>query len=477
MAEPDAENAEKKHVHGLSYVLFYCVLFFANWFGSDQFDMDGDGDFDPEDVQAYLADKGFISKKGVKPKRKSRAPSRSQQAVTQERQDEAEDGGAAVEDAGADGNDPAAGGASASGMPTKKSNSSFFDRDGDGDVDLNDMLESSVDAEMAQEDTVMKEIQRGRFIPWFIVFECLAVLSLWLAFAVKTSSEMGGDLTNQKGGFDNLAEGMTDLRLFGPACEDDRAQAWRWWTYQFTHVGASHVLMNCFLTVMLGAPLEVLHGHLRLTLMFNIGVFGGSCMHFVNDAHTVVVGCSGGCYALIGIHLGDLIMNWSQKKFRIPTLVLLAMLVGIDVGSVLLSLSSEQSSHSAHIGGAVAGLIIGCIVCKNIRSVWYEKYIVAFFSLLGIALTGLCMAWLFTRDGGPLNIWEYQAGETGWCWWQQVWNFEIDEHSWECVRCGTVECVNKVKEQKHLKSVSLEDCEISGYLDISTLFATDPRQR
>ena len=28
------------------------VLFFAFWFGSARFDMDGDGDFDPEDVQA-----------------------------------------------------------------------------------------------------------------------------------------------------------------------------------------------------------------------------------------------------------------------------------------------------------------------------------------------------------------------------------------------------------------------------------------
>lgn len=100
------------------------------------------------------------------------------------------------------------------------------------------------------------------------------------------------------------------LRLAGDSCEDLRAQVWRWWTYQFTHVGAVHVMMNAALNVVLGIPLELMHGSLRVALMFNIGVVGGAMCYSVNDAHTVVVGCSGGCYALIGTHIADLLMNW-----------------------------------------------------------------------------------------------------------------------------------------------------------------------
>lgn len=475
MADEDPDN--EKRANGISYVLFYVVLFFAYWFGSRQFDKDGDGDFDPDDVQAYLAEKGFLSRKKA-PQGKGDKASKRSQPRAKEKQTTNQEVGDAAEGATADGKDVAEGDSPENGAKMGGS-ISFFDRDGDGDVDLTDMLESKVEGGMAQEDTILKEMQQGRLIPWFIIFECLAVLLLWLSFALKTSSEKGSDPLNLKAGLDDLAESMTDLRLSGPNCEDYRPQAWRWWTYQFTHVGASHALMNCFLAIMLGVPLEGAHGHIRLIIMFNIGVFGGACMHFVNDAHTVVVGCSGGCYALIGIHIGDLVMNWSQKKYRIPTLVFLAILVGMDVGSYLLSMSSEHSSHSAHMGGGIAGVIIGCIVCKNLKSAWYEKYVVAVLAVVGIALTGLCMAWLFIAEAGPLNFWEFQAGETGWCWWRQVWNPEIDEVKWSCVRCGTLDCIDKVKEQLYLKNVSLEVCDNSpsGYLELPTLFATDPRRR
>merc|ERR1719401_546484 len=113
-----------------------------------------------------------------------------------------------------------------------------------------------------------------------------------------------------------MAPGWTDLRLAGSACEDYRPQAWRWLTYQFTHGGALHALMNAFMLAMLGVPLEGLHGHLRILLMFNCGVLGGAASHVINDAHRPLVGCSGGVYALIGVHVAELAMNWSEKRFR-----------------------------------------------------------------------------------------------------------------------------------------------------------------
>jgi len=162
---------------------------------------------------------------------------------------------------------------------------------------------------------------------------------------------------------DSFAPEMTDLRLAGPECQDYRAQVWRWLTYQFTHVGASHVLMNVFLNIVLGIPLEGMHKWWRLAIMFNFGVFGGACCYFVTDAHTPVVGCSGGCYALIGIHIADQVMNWRQKRFRIPVIAMLFLLVGIDVLTYAMSTDDGSKSHAAHVGGAIAGLIIGVLAC------------------------------------------------------------------------------------------------------------------
>merc|ERR1719401_2441905 len=144
--------------------------------------------------------------------------------------------------------------------------------------------------------------------------------------------------------------------------------------------------MNVILNTVLGVPLEGLHGFRRMLLMYNIGVFGGALCYFVNDSHTTVVGMSGGCYALIGMHLADLTMNWAQKKFRKPILLFLVILVGIDFLSSFLALSSENSSHSAHLGGAIAGCMIGILIGKNLKVKCWERILQGFVLFLGVGL-------------------------------------------------------------------------------------------
>merc|ERR1711972_546199 len=118
---------------------------------------------------------------------------------------------------------------------------------------------------------------------------------------------------------DSIWPGMTDLRITDETdCADYRAQAYRWFTYQFSHVGLGHVCMSVFLNLVIGLPLNGFHGNLRMLFMYNIGVLGGACGWMVCDLHAATVGMSGGCYALIGISLADLCMNWHEKKFRKP---------------------------------------------------------------------------------------------------------------------------------------------------------------
>merc|ERR1712228_581921 len=105
-----------------------------------------------------------------------------------------------------------------------------------------------------------------------------------------------------------------------------RGEIWRWWSWQFSHGGISHVGLNTLLALIFGIPLEGFHGSWRMVLMFNLGVFGGSCAVMVWDVHRQTVGMSGGVYALLGIMLADLIMNWSQKSFRYCCLMMLLFL-------------------------------------------------------------------------------------------------------------------------------------------------------
>merc|ERR1711874_303783 len=95
-------------------------------------------------------------------------------------------------------------------------------------------------------------------------------------------------------------------------------------SYQYVNVRIFDLLANILSIIVMGIPLEGFHGHLRLVLLFNIGVIAGACGHMLTNIHSSgLVGMSAGCYALIGVHIADLIMNWRRSRYRKVKLVLL----------------------------------------------------------------------------------------------------------------------------------------------------------
>lgn len=467
MAEQDAPR-----VSGLAYVFYYIVLFFAYWFGSARFDVDGDGDFDPTDVQAYLQDNGVIRKNNRRVVKRRQTTSivraseqnsgrPSSKVVEEQAQSKAlvdaesglgppgeQDGEASQPVEPEETQDDGQGSIALSKPKNDDDNpGDWWDRDGNGEVGLNDFLETKVEGDAAEE-IAMQNLVSGQIRPWFIIFECLVTILLWLCCVIIWNS---GDLQSalaEKAGLESIWKGQTDLRISGPECEDIRHEAWRWLSYQFTHIGAAHVLMNAFLNLMLGVPLEGLHGHFRMALMFNAGVLGGALCNFLGDGHTPVVGCSGGVYALIGIQIADLIMNWRQKKFRLPTLLFLVILIGADLLSTVTSIS-EGTSHWAHAGGAISGFLMGILMVKNLRWHCHERVFFVMALVLGLAWVSGCLAWLFMQTNGPRSLSEFMAGEPGWCWHRQVYNktfldMGLGEVA-QCVRCGNLECIQRWK--------------------------------
>jgi len=280
---------------------------------------------------------------------------------------------------------------------------------------------------------------------------------------VKQAAEQKTNALSTKAGLDTITGGGTDLRWTGPRCEDVRPEAWRWWTYQWTHVGLSHVMSNTFMILLLGVPLEGLHGPGRLWLMFNAGVLGGAACYFFNDSHTNVVGASGGCYALLGMHLADLVINWHHKKFCFPTLVTLALVVGIDVGSYVAGTAKESASHSAHVGGFLAGLAMGIMIGKNLKVQQWEKVLIAIVGMVTSFVFMFTILWIITREG-PQNIWEAMEGGQPWCWMAQVYSIKVNPASWECVSCFSPACLQKWAEiTSNIASVDPAECYAKGF--------------
>nr|XP_031543001.1 rhomboid-related protein 1 isoform X3 [Vicugna pacos] len=93
-----------------------------------------------------------------------------------------------------------------------------------------------------------------------------------------------------------------------------RARAWRFVTYMFMHVGLEQLGFNALLQLMIGVPLEMVHGLLRISLLYLAGVLAGSLTVSITDMRAPVVGGSGGVYALCSAHLANVVMNWAGMR-------------------------------------------------------------------------------------------------------------------------------------------------------------------
>uniref|UniRef100_A0A8D2KRA0 rhomboid protease n=1 Tax=Varanus komodoensis TaxID=61221 RepID=A0A8D2KRA0_VARKO len=87
-----------------------------------------------------------------------------------------------------------------------------------------------------------------------------------------------------------------------------RAQAWRYLTYIFMHAGIEHLGLNIVLQLLVGVPLEMVHGATRIGFVYIAGVVAGSLAVSIADMTAPVVGSSGGVYALISAHLANIVM-------------------------------------------------------------------------------------------------------------------------------------------------------------------------
>uniref|UniRef100_A0A2K5V2Z1 Rhomboid-related protein 1 n=1 Tax=Macaca fascicularis TaxID=9541 RepID=A0A2K5V2Z1_MACFA len=113
-----------------------------------------------------------------------------------------------------------------------------------------------------------------------------------------------------------------------------RARAWRFLTYMFMHVGLEQLGFNALLQLMIGVPLEMVHGLLRISLLYLAGVLAGSLTVSITDMRAPVVGGSGGVYALCSAHLANVVMNWAGMRcpYKLLRMVLALVCMSSEVG-------------------------------------------------------------------------------------------------------------------------------------------------
>ncbi|CAG0881606.1 unnamed protein product [Darwinula stevensoni] len=145
-----------------------------------------------------------------------------------------------------------------------------------------------------------------------------------------------------------------------------------------------HVAFNVVVQILVGLPLEMVHGSLRIAAIYMAGVLAGSLGTSVMDPGVYLVGASGGVYALLAAHLANVLLNYHHMHCGVVRLLGVFAIASADVGFAVYNRyagggdgvgGAPPVSFVAHLAGALAGLTIGLIVLKNFGQNLHEKLI------------------------------------------------------------------------------------------------------
>jgi len=190
--------------------------------------------------------------------------------------------------------------------------------------------------------------------------------------------------------------------LFTENCNDNRENVYMMLSYQLCHRGIAHLVSNVFLQLIMGIPVELMFGSVKIFILYNAGVLGGSMFCFLFNPYTRVLGASAGVYSLFGIHLAHLILNWEDIKYsfvkRWERILGLTLFLSTEIATSVLS--NSNTSHTAHLGGSVAGVLSGIILLDNFKELYWEKI----FILITKCVTAfMCGTFSFYYSFMPLN--------------------------------------------------------------------------
>lgn len=82
-----------------------------------------------------------------------------------------------------------------------------------------------------------------------------------------------------------------------------------------------HLAFNLIVQLLVGLPLEMVHGSSRIACVYLAGVLAGSMGTSIFDPDVYLVGASGGVYALLAAHLANVMLNYNNMHYGIIRIV------------------------------------------------------------------------------------------------------------------------------------------------------------
>jgi membrane associated rhomboid family serine protease len=137
--------------------------------------------------------------------------------------------------------------------------------------------------------------------------------------------------------------------LFGPAV--DGGDYYRLITSGFLHAGIFHIGFNMWLLWLLGQQLEPEMGSPRFGALYFASLLGGSAVALLVDPLAFTVGASGAVFGLMGAFAAILFSRGiNPMQTGIGWLIVLNLVISFAVPNI---------SWGGHVGGLIAGTLIG----------------------------------------------------------------------------------------------------------------------
>jgi len=144
------------------------------------------------------------------------------------------------------------------------------------------------------------------------------------------------------------------------------------------------------------------HKFWRIGLIYVLGVMSGALLFFVFDKNIYLAGASGGVYTLLSAHIANVIINWGEMQFNWIRAIVLGLFVSADVGVALYQRYIENTpnkvSYISHIGGFVAGLLLGIVILRNLRLKSWEQYAYWIALALFIFYVAVCFTIILSQS-------------------------------------------------------------------------------
>lgn len=140
-------------------------------------------------------------------------------------------------------------------------------------------------------------------------------------------------------------------------------QSWRMLTSLFLHFGVIHLLVNMVVLANIGLFMETLSGSRAFVTLYLVAGLAGSTASLAWHPWTVSAGASGAIFGLYGALLGFLLRY--RDSIEPGELAPLAKGAIVFVGyNLLYGLFRPDVDLAAHVGGLVAGLLLGLFLVQ-----------------------------------------------------------------------------------------------------------------